>query len=438
VKEAQKEELEKKLGLEVSVDPDRQIQEKDMLVMFARSLQDSRFYQKHVEKTWAKVPDRVKFQEVETDKGQLVLGQQCRNAMTVALVGCPPDFTNFLSMMDDYLAPGSHVYLLSERDLNWRVEAQKRQFGVAFRDWRHDFDDEGHQQKENEHATDGMDEQTYKHLVIHHIIGSTTSNVDLRGLPHEELECILVLSDSAADEEPSTSDSRMLISVLTITTIRNELKQQGKKLKGRCKMCTELLDPKSKHVVDNNQKVGRSVGSVVYSASNETGLFAMAAHDPTVYHLAMGLMDPRSGLGHIVSVPAREVVEGVERLSYYDLKARVRQACGGILMGWHRVEDRHPSLNPQKKEEPYEWSQDDREKEKEKRKQDELIIFMTTYSSSARASQASDAGLLPGVPEVGSTMLQEFGDSPEASTPHPVLPGNPELGEEEGGLSPPN
>eukprot|EP00424_Heterocapsa_rotundata_P005827 CAMPEP_0168711776 /NCGR_PEP_ID=MMETSP0503-20121227/43324_1 /TAXON_ID=89963 /ORGANISM="Heterocapsa rotundata, Strain SCCAP K-0483" /LENGTH=52 /DNA_ID=CAMNT_0008758143 /DNA_START=1 /DNA_END=156 /DNA_ORIENTATION=- len=52
--------------------------------------------------------------------------------MTVALVGCPLDFTHFLQMMDQYLAPGSQVYLLSERPLAWRVEAMKRHFGPEF------------------------------------------------------------------------------------------------------------------------------------------------------------------------------------------------------------------------------------------------------------------------------------------------------------------
>merc|ERR1719253_1247500 len=140
-------------------------------------------------------------------------------------------------------------------------------------------------------------------------------------------------------------------------------------------------------------------------------------------------MNPGSGLGHIISVPARDVVEGTEMLSYYDLKARVRQACGGILMGWHRVEDRHPQLNPLKKDVRVEWSQHGRAKEEEKKKADELIIFMTTYTSTSRAS---DAGLHQAI-----SMVEEFAAPPEASTPHPVLPGNPELGEE-AGLSPPN
>mmetsp|Transcript_70830 Transcript_70830/g.185725 ORF Transcript_70830/g.185725 Transcript_70830/m.185725 type:complete len:192 (+) Transcript_70830:2-577(+) len=137
-------------------------------------------------------------------------------------------------------------------------------------------------------------------------------------------------------------------------------------MKDKCKVLTELLDPKSQQVVEGNVNV-RKTGSFVYSNALETGLLAMAASDPTVYAILMCLMDPKSGVGHIVAVPVKSLVEGTEHLSYFDLNARVFGACGGILLGWRRMGDRHPILNPTNKHQALEWSQAGK---------DELSIFM--------------------------------------------------------------
>jgi len=117
---------------------------------------------------------------------------------------------------------------------------------------------------------------------------------------------------------------------------------------------TELINPKSNLVVDGNNAIRRT-GSFVYSSALETGVFVLAAEDKIVYNILMELLDPREGCA-IVAIPVKLFVHGVERLSYHQLNARVRQGTAGVLLGWRRWDQHYPELNPKDKDDVTDWA----------------------------------------------------------------------------------
>jgi len=319
-------------------DGDRIMQDTDQLILFSECYKDACYFNTGVgDKGEARkgVPSYVQIDDLWKPDGQLALGKQAANGpKQIAIIGCPHDFPNFLHIMDTYLPTGSVVYILSERPLSERNEAMRRYFGPGF---------------DGEHSC-------FKHFTVDHRIGPASCKVDLMGLPFGELDCVMILAEHLEkNEDPVAADSRNLTSAITIKTIQEELKAAGKQMKEKCKVLTELLDPKSQQVVDRNDSV-RKTGSFLYSNALETGIFAMAAEEQNVFEILMKLMDPHSGAGHICSVPIKNVVQGMEELSFADLHARVWQACGGILLGWKRALDRYPELNPVDKNRPYEWT----------------------------------------------------------------------------------
>mmetsp|Transcript_67622 Transcript_67622/g.187542 ORF Transcript_67622/g.187542 Transcript_67622/m.187542 type:complete len:134 (+) Transcript_67622:646-1047(+) len=81
----------------------------------------------------------------------------------------------------------------------------------------------------------------------------------------------------------------------------------------------------------------------------------MAVQDKCHYTLLNHLLAPDRKTEHVVALPIGIYVQGEETLSYYDLHARVWQACGGVLLGWQREGSRYPDLNPQPKASCLEW-----------------------------------------------------------------------------------
>eukprot|EP00415_Alexandrium_ostenfeldii_P000991 UN0991 len=200
-------------------------------------------------------------------------------------------------------------------------------------------------------------------------------------LPLKTADCCLILSEYySEDETPIAIDSRNLTTAISLKKLLTEgssrrqsatsptfgtargyellpqdPKSAGKKKK--VKVVTELLDPKSQRVVEGHDNV-RKLGSFIYSNALETGVFAMAVREKPAYTILMQLLAPNNEAGHIVMVPIGSVVHGTASLSFYDLHARVLQACSGLLLGWKRVHVRYPELNPGSKAEKMHWSDD--------------------------------------------------------------------------------
>merc|ERR1719203_449886 len=61
--------------------------------------------------------------------GQLQLGRLTSGPKVVLLIGCPPDFPNVLLALDNYLARGSEVHVLSTKTFEWRQDTIERFFG---------------------------------------------------------------------------------------------------------------------------------------------------------------------------------------------------------------------------------------------------------------------------------------------------------------------
>jgi hypothetical protein len=220
--------------------------------------------------------------------------------------------------------------------------------------------------------------------VVHHY-GSTSCKFALRRLPLESADVALILSEfgvgESLDHSVLQADSRALTSVITL---RTQLpKDIGKK---KCKVVTELMHPKSNLVVDGNNAIRRT-GSFVYSSALETGVFALAAEDKMVYNILMELLDPNAG-GHIVVIPVRSFVHGVETLSYYDLNARVMQRTNGVLLGWRCCGQHYPDINPNNKAALTEWRDSG---------EDELLVLCpcTHKDSESLREVASSVALLP-------------------------------------------
>lgn len=182
-------------------------------------------------------------------------------------------------------------------------------------------------------------------------------------LPLASARCALILAEPAADNEPpSAVDSRQLMTVIALRQKLNEVRDVSLK----CKVVTELLDPKTQQVLDRNDSI-RRLGSFVYSNCVATGVFATAAAEKTIYNIWKELLEPGSTCGHIAAIRAREYVRGTEDLSFYDLHSRVWNAGGAILLGWRQFRKRYPELNPADKDKTSLWSD---------AAGDELIVLM--------------------------------------------------------------
>lgn len=240
---------------------------------------------------------------------------------TVLVLGCPLDFPDILHAIAGLVTPGSEVHVMSSRSTEWRDHVARRHVAAG-------------------RGRTGTTEHMQR-IKVHHIVGDVRSECELRALPLEKADCALVLAEQEEGEAPAACDSRNLAAVVALRAILTEVTGSPKK----CKVVTELLDPKSQQVLDRNNTV-RVLGSFVYSNCVSAGAFAMAAAERAVFEIWRELLDPQGCCGHIVSVPAHDIVSDGEELSFYDLQGRVWDLGGGALLGWRRAGERYPELGP--------------------------------------------------------------------------------------------
>eukprot|EP00435_Cladocopium_sp_Y103_P032304 s2105_g8.t1 len=284
------------------------------------------------------------------DDGQIRLGPAADGPLTVLVIGCPDDFVDLLEIIDVYAASGSEVHLLSTRSLQWRescVQTHLSRVGKV----------------------------DFERISVSHYVGRRRDTTVLERLPLASADCALILSEREGEQEDAVdSDSRNLTIAINLFHVLEGMadvikkNRQNKYLK-KCKLVTEIQDPKSQVMLAGNSNV-RKVGSFVFTSAHETGVFAIAVACKDVYDLFIKLIDPdpKTNAGSIVATPVSKVLMGRnESLSFFDLYRMVSEVCNGSLLGWRRSKEMHPVLNPSNKDVPLDW---------ESQSRDELIILL--------------------------------------------------------------
>merc|ERR1719221_1803243 len=98
------------------------------------------------------------------------------------MVGCPSDFPDFLEVLDLYLAKGSVVHILSERDVDSREQELQLAYGI-------------------DRQPQGESGSLFHNLKLEHYVGPTTSQRHLALLPLSTAHCVLILSEASCPEE---------------------------------------------------------------------------------------------------------------------------------------------------------------------------------------------------------------------------------------------
>ncbi|CAE7723177.1 unnamed protein product, partial [Symbiodinium sp. CCMP2456] len=323
--------------------------------------------------------------------GQIRLGPAADGPQVVLVLGCPDDFCDILDIIDGYVSSSSHIHLLSTRPVQWR-QTQLR-LNLA-----------------------RLGKLCFDRITVTHHVGSRRDPAMLEKLPLDIADCALVLSEREDfGENAMDSDARNLTIAINLRYVldcradaisQHRLKTYRKK----CKIVTEIQDPKSQIVLAENSSV-RKTGSFVFTSATETGVFAIAVSCKAVYDLFTKLIDPTTNTGHVVAAPIQKYVRGEETLSFFDLCGRVIEKCSGTLLGWRRSDERHPVLNPPEKDRPLLW---------QSHAADELIILLpATQADSeekhdpAKPEEASDlANRLP-----ASSSQQSIGSGDDLQTP---------------------
>eukprot|EP00931_Biecheleriopsis_adriatica_P074407 TRINITY_DN48469_c0_g1_i1.p1 TRINITY_DN48469_c0_g1~~TRINITY_DN48469_c0_g1_i1.p1 ORF type:complete len:804 (+),score=110.32 TRINITY_DN48469_c0_g1_i1:63-2414(+) len=315
--------------------------------------------------TWAQ--GRGPCPSVFAPDGQVRLGPSADGHLIVMLIGCPGDFADILHIIDVYVASGSEVHVLSDKDIAWReycLNQYVEQYGQ------------------------------FERITVKHYLGNRRDPSALGQLPLHVADCALILSErEGPDDTPMSMDSTNLTAAVNLKHLLVSGAAQEKRNASRrsvagdyrkkCKLVTEILDTKSEIVLDKNDSV-RKTGSFVYTSAMETGVFAIAVSSRARYDVFMRLIDPKGNAGYVIAAPIADYVQGEkEDLSYFDLQERVFASCNGILLGWRRSNKRHSELNPEDKHDFHTWS---------KASGDELLILRPPLGE-ARAPVDGECGV---------------------------------------------
>jgi len=345
----------------------------------------------------------IRFQDLRMADGQLRLGPTAAGPKVILLLGCPPDFPDFLEMLDCYLQEGSEVHVLSERNAHSRADLLRKAWGTS-------------------EVTSESDLRSFlKRISVTQHYGSPQFRWALRLLPLERADCAIILAETLTKQDtPDAADSRSLTTVITLRAMMPKDKSKKK-----CKVVTELVHPKSQLVVQGNGNL-RKHGSFVYSTLQETGVFALASEDKQLYEILMQILSPDNEAGHISVARSSDFIRGVEALSFFDLHDRILAQSNCILLGWRRSNEQYPKLNPDQKSLPLDWDIS---------KDDELILFCPAKGLrqfKLRATSQSDtSSILPlsSSPEPPVQPLKEellsstAGIQPASTRDLPILPG---------------
>lgn len=260
----------------------------------------------------------------------------------VLLLGCPEDIADFLLIMDLYLAVGSKVYILSERDLQWR----RRELNFAY----------------NGGIDDGSEGKMLKldNLELHHLVGPPTAKRHIKRLPLEEADAVIILSESHDEDEDQAmaADSRNLNALVTLRSLCSDM--QGCHLKDECPVLFEIVDSRTERVVRETDRLTK-LGTPFFSNALETSIFAMASEDRAVFNTFIVMLEP-ANIGNLVARDVKDFLHAEEKqddghrfFSFRDLQRRVVQDTGAVLVGWRRCGGK-VELNPADKVQLLPWN----------------------------------------------------------------------------------
>lgn len=259
----------------------------------------------------------------------------------VCLLGCPDDIADFLLILDLYLGPGSHVWILSERDTEWRRKELRFAYNGGIDD-----------------GTEGR-EFVLEHVTMHDVVGPATSKRHCGRLPLEEADSVIILSEHVSDDDPTmAADARTLNTLVTLRSLcePGHRNFESRSLPAGCTVLFEIVDSRTERVVRANEFL-MNLGTPFFSNTLEMAVFATASEDRAVYNTLLVMLHPGDyGQLVITSVePYLKPDQGAgEALSFVDLQVRVTKATNAVLVGWQR-KGKKVVLNPIDKVRKLSW-----------------------------------------------------------------------------------
>jgi len=238
---------------------------------------------------------------------------------TVIIVGWPADIDALLHTMDDFIAPGSVVTILSELEEQEREHRLSASFPFKPRNFR-----------------------------LKHHVGHICSILALSRLPLADCRAILVLPDSGFTGDTQMSDSACLASAITIDGL---LKGEHREffvpadVDHRPRLICSVLSAVIERALPDSHKLRRSAAFFAGNAL-ETGLFTIASSQAPVYNAILMLLQPNS-FGQIYTRRVTKYTGGEGEISFEQCAQMVRQN-GEVLMGSVSAASGRGSLNPRR------------------------------------------------------------------------------------------
>lgn len=293
---------------------------------------------------------------------QSIVDQDSSGRLFIVL-GWSDDIPDLVKALDKYVRPNTEVHLMSERS-----KAEQKSIFIPVL-------------------------PQIQHIVVFHHTGRRTSVDTLVSLPLAEAHSIIVLGVDSAGEgrfDAITSDSDALTCAVTIHNIAEGHYGPERKRPLRGRIICEALDPQTEAMLARNHELNKSI-RFFHSNALETGLFAMATSETTIFNILVQLLAPTHDLGKLVSEPITRYLEAeklvidpraetpsmalrgsmqamaddpsddVQQLSFWEMHELVRAQADALLIGWHRVEDGVTELGTViDREKPLTWSIRDR------------------------------------------------------------------------------
>mmetsp|Transcript_22038 Transcript_22038/g.41214 ORF Transcript_22038/g.41214 Transcript_22038/m.41214 type:complete len:950 (-) Transcript_22038:48-2897(-) len=270
---------------------------------------------------WDNSSDLIRSTSEKVQPSVLNMGEQDRSGNTFVIIGWPDDLRELLQELDCYVRDGCQVHVLSDRS----IEAQKELLACG----------------------------RLMNIQVNHHSGSPISVHCLTELPLAEAHSILILSEMGADQDAFSSDSLTIACAAMICGICEGKYGPQRKLRLSGRIICEVLDARSDFMLQKNSELKSNV-KFFKSNALETGLFAMATSEPTIFNILVLLLCPTHDIGKLVSVSVTRYLLEEEKASlcehgedraagfqtsYWELHNRVRQHAGELLIGWHRSVD---------------------------------------------------------------------------------------------------
>lgn len=251
------------------------------------------------------------------------------------IIGWPDDFRDLIMSLDKYVSKGTDVHILSSR-----------------------LDDDPLRLRHK----DNLKKSPPKNVTLKYHTGSSTSVDTLLSLPLDADAILIMAEESCQDDTSKPSglesdaprcDAATVTCAVMICGICEGKYGRDKTRPLHGRIICEVLDPRTDRMLRRNVELRNKI-TFFRSNALETGLFAMAASEPTIFNTLMHLFSPTHDLGKLVSEPvtkytaARELNDGlVVHLSFWDLHESVRANQGDLLLGWHRLEEGRTTLGCQ-------------------------------------------------------------------------------------------